>query len=95
MYIIFIWVFISLLFFCLNCSKDQLPFYVILIGLVGLVWGLDIVALPNHGDVTLDITFTPGGDVIRVGQDGPLMIKLVLWERHQSFRTTHCEQLMT
>lgn len=73
---------------CLNYSKDPLPFYVILVGLVGLVWGLDIVALPNHGDVTLDITFTPGGDVIRVRQDGPLMIKLVLWERHPSFRTT-------
>lgn len=62
--------------FCL--SKDPLPFYVILIGLVGLVWRLDSVALSNHGDVTLDVTFTPGGDVIRVGQDGPLMIKLVL-----------------
>lgn len=52
------------------------------------MWGLDIVTLPDHGDVTLDVTFTPGGDVIRVGQDGPLVIKLVLWERRQSIRPT-------
>lgn len=66
------------LFSAYSGPRTPLPFNVILIGLVGLVWRLDIVALSNHGDVALDVTFTPGGDVIGVGQDGPLMIKLVL-----------------
>lgn len=72
------------LYFLLKLAS--LPLYIIIVSLVGFVWGLDIVTLPDHGDVTLDITFTPSGDVIRVRQDGPLMIKLVLWERRQSVR---------
>lgn len=81
-YLLYITVYNALL----RCILDSLPLYVIIISLVGFVWGLDIVTLPDHGDVTLDITFTPGGDVIRVRQDGPLMIKLVFWERRQSIR---------
>ena len=43
-----------------------------------LMWGLDVVSLPDDGDVTLDITFAPCRDVIRVRQHGPFVVKLVL-----------------
>lgn len=73
---------------------DSLPFYVVIISLVGFVWGLDIVTLPHHGNVALDVTFAPCGDVIRVRQDGPLVIELVLWERAEvSQSNQRCKQV--
>lgn len=59
---------------------SALPLYVVFIGLVGLVWGLDVVALPDHSDVTLYITFTPRCYVIRIRQDGPFVVKLMFWD---------------
>lgn len=53
------------------------------------MWGLDVVALPDHSDVTLYVTFTPRCYVIRVRQDGPLVVKLMLWDGCQSIRTMH------
>lgn len=66
--------------YSLSCllKLDLLPFYVVIISLVGFVWGLDVVTFPHHGNVALDVTLTPCGDVIRVRQDGPLVIELVL-----------------
>lgn len=59
-----------------NASSS--PLYVVLIGLVGLVRGLDVVAFPHHGDVTLYVAFTSRCYVGRIRQDGPLVVKLML-----------------
>lgn len=58
-------------------GNGTLPLQFVFVGLVGLVWGLDVVALPHHGDVALHVSFTPRCDVIRIGQDGPFVVKLV------------------
>lgn len=62
-------------------SKSLLPLYVIFICFVGFVWGLDVVTLSNHSDVTLHITFASCSDVIRIGQDGPLVVELVFCDK--------------
>lgn len=65
---------------CVQVSRGDgaSPFNVILFCLVGLVGCLDIVSLAHHSDVTLHIALQPGRDVIRVRQDGPFVVELVL-----------------
>ena len=54
------------------------PFNVILLCLVGLMGRLDVVSLAYHCNITLHVALQPSGDVVRVGQDGPLVVELVL-----------------
>lgn len=54
------------------------PLNVILIRLVGLVGSLNVVALAHHSDIALHVALQSRGDVVRVGQDGPLVVELVL-----------------
>lgn len=54
------------------------PLNVILIRLIGLVGSLNVVALAHHSDIALHVALQPRGDVVRVGQDGPLVVELVL-----------------
>lgn len=62
-------------------KKNRLsPLYVVLIGLVGLVRGLDVVAFTHHGDVALHVTFASRCYVSRIRQHGPLVVELMLWK---------------
>ena len=54
------------------------PLNVILIRLVGLVGSLNVVSLAHHSNVALHVALQPRRDVVRVGQDGPLVMELVL-----------------
>lgn len=58
----------------------SLPFNIILVRLIGFVWCLDVVPFPYHGDITLQVTFQPGGEILRVRKDGPFVVELVLWK---------------
>lgn len=62
-----------------NFKLDVLPFYVIIVYLVGLVWGLNVVPFPYHCYVTFDIAFAACCDVIGVSQQGPFVVELVLY----------------
>lgn len=44
------------------------------------MWRLDVVPFPYHSDVTLQVTFQPGGEILGVGKDGPFVVELVLWK---------------
>ena len=44
------------------------------------MWCLDVVPFPYHGDVTLQVTFQPGGEILGVRKDGPFVVELVLWK---------------
>ena len=42
-------------------------------------WDLDSVALGDDADITLEIALHAPTDIIRVGQQGPFVVELVVW----------------
>lgn len=66
----------------------SIPFYVVLIRLIGFVWGFDVVSLPNDSNIAFDISFATRCDVIWIREDGPLVVKLVFWMSVNESRKT-------
>ena len=50
--------------------------------LVSLALGrdLDSVPLRDDADVALEVALDPAADVVRVGEEGPLVVELVVWD---------------
>lgn len=58
--------------------KQQILLDIVLV-LLTLRWNFDGVAFPNHSHVALQVAFRPAGYVVRVRQQRPFVVKLVIY----------------
>lgn len=79
-------------------SSHYLPLYVIFICFTGLVWSLYSVSFGHNCNITPNIAFTTRWDVIRVRQQSPLVVKLMVYKTNKktiSLRYQYYQFMMT
>lgn len=61
----------------------KLPLYFIFICFIRLVWSLYSVSFGHNCNVTLHVAFTSRWDVVRIRQQSPLVVKLMIWKTNK------------
>lgn len=64
-------------------SIYRVPLYVVFVRFISLVWSLYSVSFGHDRNVTLNVAFTPRRDVIGVGQQSPLVVKLMIYKTNK------------
>lgn len=66
-----------------------LPIYVIFFRFICLVWSFYSVPFSHNCNITFNVALTASCDVIRVRQESPFVVKLMIYKSRETYLLMH------